>query len=58
MYTINKDTLECETWHIGDVLSSGDVLTQETFDARKAQCLDEGDFAWQDDEDYDEEDEF
>lgn len=58
MYTIDKGTLDCETWHIGDVLPSGDVLTQETFDARKAQCQDEGDFVLQDDdEDYDEDEE-
>lgn len=57
MYTIDKGTLDCGTWHIGDVLPTGDVLTREAFDARREQCLDAGDFVLQDDYDDNEDDE-
>ncbi len=58
MYTIDKGTLELETYCIGDTLPSGDTLTQDLFDARKSQCTNEGDFVLQDDDDEDDEEEY
>lgn len=57
LYTIDKGTLDCEAWNIGDILPSGEKLTQELFEARKSQCTDEGVIVLQDnDDDEDEED--
>lgn len=53
LYTIDKGTLDCDTWQIGAVLPSGETLTQELFDERKAQCTDEGVFVLQDDDEDD-----
>ncbi len=55
LYTIDKGTLDCETWNVGDILPSGEKLTQELFEARKSQCTDEGVFVLQDNDDEEDE---
>lgn len=57
MYTIDKGTLDIDTYHIGDTLPSGNTLTQDLFDDRKSQCTDEGDFVLQDDDDEEDDEE-
>lgn len=55
LYTIDKGTLDYAEWHIGDTLSSGEVLTQEQFDTEKTACTEDGVFVLSDDDDENEE---